>query len=188
MLRITPGERLDSSSGSAARFFCKRLSRVLREYGMVRRRWAGMRRREVCGVRSVLRGDLKGLRIRDLSWRLQDQVPGNPLHSCRTGHLYEGGLEPPQPLVRPAPRSGMVFPLVVLVAVLPGMAALNSWDLTPPGPMRLLRGWPFSTACLLTRLLPPTESSAQNFMPQRFRKRVPTSRHFMPGWRQSRSG
>lgn len=34
----------------------------------------------------------------------------------------------------------MVFPLVVLVAVLPGMAALNSWDLTPPGPMWGLRG------------------------------------------------
>ena len=45
-----------------------------------------------------------------------------------------------QPLVRPAPRSAMVFPLVVLVAVLPGMAALNSWDLTPPGPMWGLRG------------------------------------------------
>ena len=34
----------------------------------------------------------------------------------------------------------MFFPLVVLVAVLPGMAALNSWDLTPPGPMWGLRG------------------------------------------------
>jgi hypothetical protein len=34
----------------------------------------------------------------------------------------------------------MVFPLVVLVAVLPGMAALNSWDLNPPGPMWGLRG------------------------------------------------
>ena len=40
-----------------------------------------------------------------------------------------------RPLIRPAPRSAMVFPLVVLVAVLPGMVALNSWDLTPPGPM-----------------------------------------------------
>ena len=28
----------------------------------------------------------------------------------------------------------------MLVAVLPGMAALNSWDLTPPGPMWGLRG------------------------------------------------
>ncbi len=34
----------------------------------------------------------------------------------------------------------MVFPLVVLVAVLPGMVALNSWDLTPPGPLWGLRG------------------------------------------------
>jgi len=34
----------------------------------------------------------------------------------------------------------MVFPLVVLVAVLPGLVALNAWDLTPPGPMWGLRG------------------------------------------------
>ena len=34
----------------------------------------------------------------------------------------------------------MVFPLVVLIAVLPGMVALNAWDLTPPGPLWGLRG------------------------------------------------
>jgi 4-amino-4-deoxy-L-arabinose transferase-like glycosyltransferase len=34
----------------------------------------------------------------------------------------------------------MVFPLVVLVAVLPGLVALNAWDLTPPGPLWGLRG------------------------------------------------
>ncbi len=34
----------------------------------------------------------------------------------------------------------MVFPLVVLVAVLPGLLALNAWDLTPPGPLWGLRG------------------------------------------------
>jgi hypothetical protein len=45
-----------------------------------------------------------------------------------------------QPLFRPAPRSAMVFPLVVLVAVLPGLMALNAWDLTPPGPLWGLRG------------------------------------------------
>ncbi len=45
-----------------------------------------------------------------------------------------------RPLVRPAPRSAMVLPLVVLIAVLPGLAALNAWDLTPPGPMWGLRG------------------------------------------------
>jgi 4-amino-4-deoxy-L-arabinose transferase-like glycosyltransferase len=45
-----------------------------------------------------------------------------------------------QPLIRPAPRSAMVFPLVVLIAVLPGMVALNSWDLTPPGPLWGIRG------------------------------------------------
>src|SRR5262245_23105745 len=45
-----------------------------------------------------------------------------------------------RPLFRPAPRSAMVFPLVVLVAVLPGLVALNAWDLTPPGPLWGLRG------------------------------------------------
>ena len=44
-----------------------------------------------------------------------------------------------QPLIGPAPRSAMFFPLVVLVAVLPGLVALNSWDLTPPGPLWGLR-------------------------------------------------
>ena len=34
----------------------------------------------------------------------------------------------------------MFFPLVVLVAVLPGLYALNSWDLTPPSPWWGLRG------------------------------------------------
>ena len=34
----------------------------------------------------------------------------------------------------------MVLPLVMLVAILPGLAALNAWDLTPPGPMWGLRG------------------------------------------------
>ena len=34
----------------------------------------------------------------------------------------------------------MFFPLVVLAAVLPGLSALNSWDLTPPGPWWGLRG------------------------------------------------
>jgi hypothetical protein len=34
----------------------------------------------------------------------------------------------------------MVFPLVVLVTVLPGLVALNAWDLTPPGPLWGLRG------------------------------------------------
>ncbi|MGE3822140.1 MAG: glycosyltransferase family 39 protein, partial [Isosphaeraceae bacterium] len=45
-----------------------------------------------------------------------------------------------QPLLRPVPRSAMFFPLVVLVAVLPGLSALNNWDLTPPGPWWGLRG------------------------------------------------
>ena len=45
-----------------------------------------------------------------------------------------------RPVIRPAPRSAMVFPLVVLIAVLPGMVALNAWDLTPPGPLWGLRG------------------------------------------------
>ncbi len=49
-------------------------------------------------------------------------------------------LPPPLPLVRPAPRSAMFLPIVVLVAVLPGLYALRCWDLTPPGPWWGLRG------------------------------------------------
>lgn len=49
-------------------------------------------------------------------------------------------VSPARPLLRPAPRSAMFFPLVVLVAVLPGLYALNAWDLTPPGPWWGLRG------------------------------------------------
>ncbi len=45
-----------------------------------------------------------------------------------------------RPLVRPAPRSGTFFPLVVLAAVLPGLYALNWWNLTPPGPWWGMRG------------------------------------------------
>lgn len=52
----------------------------------------------------------------------------------------EGPITSARPLVRPAPRSAMFFPLVVLVAVLPGLYALNSWDLNPPGPWWGLRG------------------------------------------------
>src|SRR3954451_7492167 len=52
----------------------------------------------------------------------------------------EGPITPARPLVRPAPRSAMFFPLVVLVAVLPGLYALKSWDLNPPGPWWGLRG------------------------------------------------
>ena len=76
----------------------------------------------------------------DLSWRLQRQLSRDHNHVLTLGKLCEQGLTPTQPLVRPAPRSTIIFPLVVLVAVLPGMAALNSWDLTPPGPMWGLRG------------------------------------------------
>ncbi len=52
----------------------------------------------------------------------------------------EGRASQGRPLVRPAARSAMFFPLVVLAAVLPGLYALNWWNLTPPGPWWGLRG------------------------------------------------
>src|SRR5579864_1146826 len=52
----------------------------------------------------------------------------------------EGIISSSRPLIPPAPRSAMFFPLVVLVAVLPGLYALSRWDLTPPGPWWGLRG------------------------------------------------
>lgn len=67
-----------------------------------------------------------------------------PRWATRTKGEMRGRVEGPitsaRPLVRPAPRSAMFFPLVVLVAVLPGLYALNSWDLNPPGPWWGLRG------------------------------------------------
>jgi hypothetical protein len=51
----------------------------------------------------------------------------------------DGLITSARPLVRPTPRSAMFFPLVVLVAILPGLYALNYWDLTPPGPWWGLR-------------------------------------------------
>lgn len=49
-------------------------------------------------------------------------------------------VAPPRSLLRPAPRSAMFFPLAVIAAVLPGLYALNWWDLVPPGPWWGLRG------------------------------------------------
>src|SRR3954468_21784940 len=71
-----------------------------------------------------------------------------------------------EPLVRPAPRSAMFFPLVVLVAVLPGLFALNSWDLTPPGPLWGLRalavldGLPLDQVPAAAELRPAGEAAA----------------------------
>lgn len=52
----------------------------------------------------------------------------------------EAWTAPARPLLRPAPRSAMFFPLVVLVAVLPGLYALRNYDMNPPGPWWGLRG------------------------------------------------
>jgi hypothetical protein len=72
-------------------------------------------------------------------WRVEVPTVWDP--NRRRGWAWDR-LEAPaaRPLFRPAPRSAMVFPLVMLVAVLPGMVALNAWDLTPPGPLWGLRG------------------------------------------------
>jgi hypothetical protein len=77
----------------------------------------------------------------DLSLRLQNetQVIGDQ-ERVRALVRSGGTVAPARPLFRPAPRSAMVLPLVMLVAILPGLAALNAWDLTPPGPMWGLRG------------------------------------------------
>jgi 4-amino-4-deoxy-L-arabinose transferase-like glycosyltransferase len=77
----------------------------------------------------------------DLSLRHWVEVPGAWDRDRSVGWGAGGATRPlAPPLIRPAPRSAMVFPLVVLVAVLPGLVALNSWDLTPPGPLWGLRG------------------------------------------------
>lgn len=78
----------------------------------------------------------------------------------------EGGPLAARPLVRPAPRSAMFFPLVVVAAVLPGLYALNSWDLTPPGPwwglraLAVLDGWTVDQVPAALALKPSLESRA----------------------------
>jgi 4-amino-4-deoxy-L-arabinose transferase-like glycosyltransferase len=73
---------------------------------------------------------------------------------------------PGRPLLRPAPRSGTFFPLVVLAAVLPGLYALNWWNLTPPGPwwglrgLAVLEGWVVDQAPAADSLRPAMEARA----------------------------
>ncbi len=73
---------------------------------------------------------------------------------------------PGRPLLRPAPRSGMFFPLVVLAAVLPGLYALNWWNLTPPGPwwglrgLAVLDGWVVDQLPAVETLRPAMEARA----------------------------
>lgn len=69
---------------------------------------------------------------------MEPRLAARPRGDIRT--RLEGTVTPARPLLRPAPRSAMFFPLVVLVAVLPGLYGLTSWDLTPPGPWWGLRG------------------------------------------------
>jgi Dolichyl-phosphate-mannose-protein mannosyltransferase len=78
----------------------------------------------------------------DLSrrWRGETPVVWEQRPARARGRSGEETAPPARPLIRPAPRSAMFFPLVVLVAVLPGLVALNAWDLTPPGPLWGLRG------------------------------------------------
>jgi hypothetical protein len=60
----------------------------------------------------------------------------------------------------------MFFPLVVLVSVLPGLAALNSWDLTPPGPLWGLRalavldGFVLDQVAATVEIKPASESAS----------------------------
>src|SRR5206468_9265535 len=71
-----------------------------------------------------------------------------------------------RPLLRPAPRSGMFFPLVVLAAVLPGLYALNWWNLTPPGPwwglrgLAVLDGWVIDQVPAAAEIAPRMEARA----------------------------
>ncbi len=75
------------------------------------------------------------------------------------------GAATARPLVRSAPRSAMFFPLVVLVAVLPGLYALTSWDLTAPGPWWGLRG----LAILEGRVLDQVPAAADLTIPREAR-------------------
>ena len=94
------------------------------------------------------------------------------MEMCSTSGRMDGWGEsgiaggPGRPLLRPAPRSGMFFPLVVLAAVLPGLYALNWWNLTPPGPwwglrgLAVLEGWVVDQSPAAEALKPAMEARA----------------------------
>jgi hypothetical protein len=60
----------------------------------------------------------------------------------------------------------MFFPLVLLVAILPGLVALKSWDLTPPGPLwglralAVLEGLTLDQVPAAGEIKPPGEAAA----------------------------
>ena len=86
------------------------------------------------------------------------------LGSRRAERLEDG----PGPAADPARRRGraMFFPLVVLAAVLPGLYALNWWNLTPPGPwwglrgLAVLDGWVVDQSPAAETLRPAMEARA----------------------------
>jgi len=67
----------------------------------------------------------------------------------------EGSTASARPLVRPAPRSAMFFPLAVLVAVLPGLYGLTRWELNPPGPWWGLRALAVVDGRVFDQVPPP---------------------------------
>ena len=89
-----------------------------------------------------------------------------------------------RPLVRPAPRSAMFFPLVVLVAVLPGLYALNNWDLTPPGPWWGLRGLAVLDGQVFDQV-PAADGDRAGAGGRGRSARWRVSRRSTPGWRRS---
>ena len=101
--------------------------------------------------------------------------------STERSQLGELESEPGRPLVRPAPRSAMFFPLVVLAAVLPGLYALNWWNLTPPGPWWGLRGQAVVDGWIIDQA-PAARHFVRPWKLGRF-----SASHFslrsMPGWR-----
>jgi hypothetical protein len=98
--------------------------------------------------------------------RVDLQEVREPIHDRVSQWTIAESEALPKPLIRPTPRSAMVFPLVVLVAVLPGLVAINAWDLTPPGPLWGLRGMAvldgqiFDQTPLAASIKPNQESAA----------------------------
>ena len=89
-------------------------------------------------------------------------------------------------LLRPAPRATMFFPLVVVAAVLPGLYALNWWDITPPGPWWGLRGLAVRDGQVIDQL-PDRPAMAGEARPGDI-ARSPCSRLCTPGWKALASG
>ena len=115
-----------------------------------------------------------------------DQVSGGSRSSSRIGQVGRSVFFTHTAACSTRAAVGDGLPTGCACGLLPGMAALNAWDLTPPGPMWGLRGLAVLDGLVLDQT-PALSVSNRSRKQQRFAP-WPTSRRFTHGWRRSHSG